>query len=130
MMAILSEIADKMPSASGIVAVCAVLAATAVGVACLHRAAAWCMLLLAVGLGVVVAFDGYHESFVEGPFTDAIWDELGWPWVLASIGGPLLPAVAVIVFMVVRRQWGQHPKIRHSAFPPQNHPASCAALHR
>ena len=102
-MVILAEIADKMPSTAGIILTCLVAAVIGVGLARSHRAVAWPVLLLALAVGGFFAVGGYHESFVEGPFSDAIWRELGWPWVATSIVGPLLPAIAVAILMVVRR---------------------------
>jgi hypothetical protein len=102
-MVILAEIADKMPSTVGIVIACLVAAGICVGLAWSHRAIAWAVLSLALVVGGLFAVGGYHESFVEGPFSDAVWSELGWPWVAASIVGPLLPVTAVAALIVVRR---------------------------
>ena len=102
-MVILAEISDKMPSTAGIVVAWLVAAGISVGLAAAHRAIAWAVLLLALAVGGFFALGGYHESFVEGPFSEAIWHELGWPWVAASIVGPLLPVIAVAVVLIVRR---------------------------
>jgi hypothetical protein len=101
---VLAEISDKMPSAAGMGAVCAVVAVACLGLAWVDRGVAWVMLVLAVVGGGVLAVDGYREARGGGPFADAIWTELGWPWVMASTAGPLLPAVAVGTMMVVRRR--------------------------
>lgn len=102
-MVIVAEIADKMPSTGGMVIACLVVVGVSVGLAWSHRAAAWGVLLLALLVGGYFAVGGYHESFAEGAFSEAIWSELGWPWVAASMAGPLLPAIAVAAVIVVRR---------------------------
>ena len=103
-MMILAEIADKMPSTSAIVVTGIVAATVSVAIASAHRGMAWGVFVLALTGGVFVAFVGYHESFVEGPFSDVVWSELGWPWVAASIVAPLAPVIAVTAFMVLRRR--------------------------
>lgn len=102
-MTILAEIADNVPSTPMIVLACFVAAALAAGVASAHRALAWGVLILALGIGGALAVDGYRETRAGAPFAEAIGHELGWPWVAANVAGPLLPAVAVIAAMVVRR---------------------------
>jgi hypothetical protein len=102
-MVMVAEISDKMPSTEGIVVACLVAAGISVGLASAHRAIAWAVLLLALVVGGFFALGGYHESFAEGPFSEAIWHELGWPWVAASIVGPLVPVIAVAALLVVRR---------------------------
>lgn len=71
-MLILAEIADKMPSTVGIVITCVVAAGISVGVAWSDRAVAWAVVLLALVVGGFFAVGGYRESFVEGPFSDAV----------------------------------------------------------
>jgi hypothetical protein len=94
-MVILAEIADKMPSTAGIVVICLVAAGFSLALAWVNRAVAWTVLLLALGVGGFFAVSGYHESSADGSFSDAVWSELGWSWVAASIVAPLLPAICV-----------------------------------
>lgn len=102
-MVILAEISDKMPSTGGIIVVCLVAAGFSVAVASAHRAVAWVVLSLVLVVGGFFAVGGFQESFRDASFSDAIWGELGWPWVLASIVGPLLPAVCVACVLLARR---------------------------
>lgn len=102
-MVILAEIADKMPSTGGIVIACLIAAGVAVGLAWAHRMIAWTVLLLTLVIGGFFAVGGYHESFLETSFSNAIWRELGWPWVAATIAGPFLPAIAVAAVLILRR---------------------------
>jgi hypothetical protein len=101
-MVILAEIADKMPSTAGIVVACLIATGFAVVLACVHRAVGWMVLLFALVVGGFFAVGGYHESFLESSFSDAVWRELGWSWVAASIAGPLLPAMGSAAVLLLR----------------------------
>ena len=102
-MMIVAEIADKMPSTAGIISACLIATAVSVGLELAHRAVAGAVFLLSLVMGGFFALGGYHESFVDGLLSEAIWRELGLPWVAASIACPLLPVVAVAALLVVRR---------------------------
>ena len=100
----LAEISDKMPSTLAVVLACLAAAAISVAIASAHRGRAWVVLVITFVVGMLFAVGGYHESFADGSFTDAVWRELGGPWVAASIVGPLLPASAVAALMVLPRR--------------------------
>jgi hypothetical protein len=102
-MVILAEISDKMPSAAGIVTASVIASCVGGALAWSHRAAAWVVLSLTLLIGGFFAWAGYHAAFREGSFSDAVWAELGRPWVAASIVGPLLPAVCAACVAFGRR---------------------------
>jgi hypothetical protein len=104
-MTLLAEISDKMPSISGILAIALAAAVVCGGIALVNRSFAWAMLLLTLLVGGLLAYVAFDEAFVSGPMRDAVWGELGWPWVLSDMIGPLLPAVcvALVVFFQRRR---------------------------
>ena len=106
MQSLLAEISDKEPSAAFISVVAVVLAAVCAGAALStrNRIVGMCLLMIAGLLGGVFSYSAAAESlFISGGMRDAIWTELGWPWALASIGGPLLPAVCVAGVLIFRR---------------------------
>ena len=102
-MTILGEISDKMPTTWGLLVVPIVAAAICAGLARLDRKLAWAMLSITLLFGGLFAYAGFEETFLNGPMRDAIWSELGWPWVTASIFGPLMPAASVAGVML----WGR-----------------------
>lgn len=119
LMVILAEIADKMPSTAGILIACLIAAGFSAAIAWVHRAVAWTVLLFTLIVGGFFAVGGYHESFLEGSFSDAVWGELGWPWVASSIAGPLLPAVCVAAVLFFR-----HWRPQGQGFPLDGQPAA------
>src|SRR6266516_4474215 len=94
-MELLGEISDKMPSVGDMLVVSLAAAVVCAGLALIDRKLAWAMLLVTLLVGGLFAYAGFEETFVNGPTRDAIWIELGWPWVLATIIAPLLPAGCV-----------------------------------
>jgi len=108
-MTLLAEIADKMPSTGGILAVAATAAAVCAGLALLPRAAARAVLVASLLVGGRLACGAFDDAFVSGDLRDAVWRELGWPWVLADIISPLLPAACVgcVLFVRPRRTEGR-----------------------
>jgi hypothetical protein len=89
------KLPTRWPRRRGIIVASLIATAIGFGIASTHRAIAWSVLLLSLVVGIFLAFGGCHAAFVENSFSDAIWSELGWPWVIASIVGPMLPVVAV-----------------------------------
>ena len=101
---ILAEISDKMPSTQAVITASLATAVLCTVLALLGREAAWTMFAIALSVGVFFAYGGCHEAFLEGSFSEAVWAELGLPWVLASVLGPLLPLCGVVSVLLVRHR--------------------------
>ena len=106
-MIILAEVTDKIPSTAEIAVLYLCMTGLSVTVALVHRVVAWSILVMALMVGGFAAFVGFHASFAEDAFSDAIWSELGWPGVAWSIAGPLLPIATVAALMILRRMTSQ-----------------------
>jgi len=117
---ILAEISDKMPSTAGIIAVALIAAAICSGIALTNRTVAWSLLGITLLVGCLLAYVAFDEAFVSGPLRDDVWRELGWPWVLAYIIGPVLPAVCVAGVLLLRRR----PTTEAPGFPIDRQPAA------
>jgi hypothetical protein len=102
-MIFLAEISDKMGSTSETVILCVCAAIGFGAMALLARAAGCALLLTSLIVGIVFAHIGFSAAFLEAAFSNAVWQELGWPWVIANTAGPLLPAVAVACVMILRK---------------------------
>src|SRR5258708_3527747 len=102
-MVMLAEIADKMPSIGDIVWVPMAAATVCAGVALVDRELALAMLSVTLLVGGLIAYDAFNYAFVSGPMRDGVWIELGWPWVLAAIFSPLMPAGCVAGVILLRR---------------------------
>jgi len=95
-----AEIADKMLSALEVFVGAALATAACAGIARINRMLAWSMLAMTILLGGWLSYAAAAE-FVLGDLRDAVWRELGWPWVLATIAGPLVPAICVMFVLVL-----------------------------
>ena len=115
----LAEISDKMPGIAGLWHDMAVIAVPfALGL--IHRRLAWALLPFGMGLSALSAFMAYHEAFLEGAFSDAVWRELGAVWVINSIASTVLPAATALIavgWWLGKARKGQ---------PKQRSHASCA----
>jgi hypothetical protein len=67
------------------------------------------MLGITLFVGGILAYEAVGDAFSHGPMRDAVWSEMGWPWVVADIIGPLLPAVGVAGILLFRRWPTQAP---------------------
>src|SRR5256885_5765045 len=103
-MTLLAEISDKMPSISGMLAIALAAAVVCGGIALVDRTVAWSMLFLTLLVGGLLAYVAFDDAFVSGPMRDAVWSELGWPWVLSDMIGPLLPAACVALAVFLQRR--------------------------
>jgi hypothetical protein len=103
MITTLAEIADKVPSTAGMILCAAAAGAVCAGIAMIHRIVAWSMLLITVVAGGLLACLAFADAFVSGPFRDAVWSELGWPWVVSDVLAPLVPSACVTGVLIVRR---------------------------
>jgi hypothetical protein len=100
---IFAEISDKMPSTAGIIEIAVIAGVICGGIALANRIVAWSMLGITLSVGFLLAYDAFGEAFFRGPMRGAVWSEMGWPWALAYIIGPLLPAVGVAGVLLFRR---------------------------
>jgi hypothetical protein len=103
-MNLLAEIADKMPSVAAVLSTEILATAACASIAFVHRAAAWWLLAITLLVGGGLALAGADEAFVAGPMHVAIGGELGWPYVIATTAGPLLPCAAVVVVLMLHSQ--------------------------
>jgi biotin transporter BioY len=97
----LAEIADKMPAISTMWFVMGVVSLPfLVGLA--HRKIALVLLPVSAFLSAWLMYWDYREVFLEGVFSEAIWSELGFPWVFNSFAACAVPlVVSAVVWLVV-----------------------------
>ena len=98
----LAEIADKMPTIAGMWPPFAIISIVLAAIAISHRWAALATVLLAGLLSAFFVWGAYHEAYLEGSFSDAIWRELGAGWVVNSFASSLLPFVAVVLIVLLK----------------------------
>lgn len=89
-----------------IVMIAIAFAGFSAGVASLHRTAAWVAFAIALAVGGYLAYSSVCESFVDPGMRNAVWNEMGWLWVAASVCGPLLPAGGGAIVLCFGRRSG------------------------
>ena len=101
-MLLLGEIADKMGTIPEMWITMAIIAVMFAVIACINRVVAWIMLILSIAVSGLLTYANINECWFD-PISDAIWHELGWPWVISSLGSSLLPVIAVTgVFLTIQ----------------------------
>lgn len=102
-MEILAEIADKMPTVAEVWVLFGGLGLVLGGVTFFRRSAAFVTIPVAAVIGAFSAYVTYHEAYLEDPFRDAVWRELGATWVVSCFASAAVPFVAVVSVAVLSR---------------------------
>ena len=105
-MTIFAEISDKTPSTPGTFLLAASATLICTGLAWTNRTACRVLLVITTLIGCLLAYLAIDDAFLssETSFREAIWSELGWPWVVGQILSPLLPAVGVGSMLMIWRR--------------------------
>lgn len=101
-MLLVAEIADKMFSPLGCWSAGLCVSLPLLAIAAAGRWGAGVALFLALLLSGFLTYGSYREAWLEGAFSDAVWNELGWPYVVSSFGAAWLPTLLVAVGIAVK----------------------------
>lgn len=101
-MIVLAEIRDKMSTVPGLWGFMACVSVPLVAIAIIHRKGALAMLPVAAAVTGLYGWLAYHQAFLEGSFSQAIWSELGVVWVVNSVASACVPLCAVTAVVLLR----------------------------
>ncbi len=101
-MIIIAEISDKMSSIPKMWGIMAVFSAPLL-IGAIRRWVACILLMIAIVLSGWIAYEAYHEAFIEVGMKEAIRNEMGWWWILNSLFSTLLPVFVALGALVWSR---------------------------
>ena len=105
MVPVLAEISDKMGTIPEMWLWCIVLSIPVL-IGLVGKRSSWVALAMGVAISAFYGHGAIHQAFREGEFSFSVQHEMGWWWIVNSIGSACLPAVVALLIFIWQRVRG------------------------